>query len=260
MWARQRAPRPDPASRKISRLYPAGQRWSGRSHKVQSPEQERNAPLNKLANPLATLAVAAAASAVLTTAADARGGHRGHFHFRHIHVGPPIFHRYEEPERVYRKPRVVKPAVVATPAPVVKFADGEGRMFDRASKTWFDGAGACWKGSKSFAFRSGSWFYGDARWVQTSTGWGVSSGELPEQVDCTSVKAFAGKIKPVASASEAPANEEVKPAAAKQAPVRTVAPAPAVVAPKAPEATANASDCKKYLPSLGETVSVPCTQ
>ncbi len=215
--------------------------------------------MTKLPIALATLAIAAASSITLTTEADARGGHRGHFRFHHIHVGPPIY-RYEEPERVYRKPKVVKPVAAPAPAPVVKFADGEGRMFDRASKTWFDGAGVCWKGEKTFAYRSGSWFYGDARWVQTSTGWGVSSGDLPEQVDCSAVKAFVGKIKAVSTAAEESANVEPKPSAAKQAsPVRTVDPAPAIVAPKAPEATANASDCKKYLPSLGETVSVPCT-
>ena len=159
--------------------------------------------MSKLPIALATLAIATVSTFALSTEADARGGHRGHFRFHHIHVGPPIYHRYEEPERVYRKPRVVRPAAV--PAPVVKFADGEGRMFDRASKTWFDGAGSCWKGDKSFAHRGGSWFYGNARWVQTSNGWGVSSGEVPEQVDCATVKAFAGKIKPVASAPEAPA-------------------------------------------------------
>lgn len=209
----------------------------------------------KLPIALATIAIATVSSIALTTQADAGRGHRGHFRF--IHVGPPIY-RYEEPVHVYRKPRIVKPAAV--PAPVVKFADGEGRMFDRASKTWFDGASNCWKGGKSFSYRSGTWFYGNARWVQTSNGWGVSSGEVPEQIDCASVEAFAGKIKPAATAAPAPQVEVPKPAAAAKAPVRTVAPAPTVLEPKAPETTANASDCKKYLPSLGETVSVPCTQ
>ncbi|MBN9276998.1 MAG: hypothetical protein J0I57_05110 [Hyphomicrobium sp.] len=230
--------------------------------------------MSKLPIALAALAMATVSSIPLSTEADAGRGFRGHFRFHHF--GPPMI-RHEEPVYVYRKPRVVRrPVAAPAPAPVVKFADGEGRVFDRASKTWFDGSGSCWKGNKTFAYRSGAWFYGNARWVQTSNGWGVSSGEVPEQIDCADTKAFAGKIKPVAAAPEAspaeaakpvaaappaPAPVEVaKPASAKEVPARAPEPKAARAEPKAPETTANASDCKKYLPSLGETVSVPCTQ
>ncbi len=214
--------------------------------------------MTKLPLALTALAVAAISTVTLTTSADA--GRRGHFRFHHFHFSPPV--PVPEPVYVERRRRIVKPAPAArrTPAPApVKFSDGEGRQYDVASKTWFDGAGSCWKGGKSFVFRSGSWFYGNARWVQTSNGWGVSSGDLPEQVDCAGVKAFAGKIKPENTASDAPPAAAPKQAVAQPASVRTVAPAPVVEAPKTPDATANASDCKKYLPSLGETVSVPCT-
>lgn len=215
--------------------------------------------MTKLPLTLTALAVAAASTIALSTSADAGG--RGHFRFHHFHFSPPVHVPPPEPTYVHRKPRVVKPAQAATTAPVVKYADGEGRQYDRASKTWFDGADSCWKGSKGFAYRSGAWFYGNARWVQTSSGWGVSSGDLPEQVDCAGVKAFASKTKPTATAAaDTPANEAPKPDVVKQTPARTVAPVPVAVETKAPDATANASDCKKYLPSLGETVSVPCTQ
>jgi hypothetical protein len=214
--------------------------------------------MTKLPIALTALAVAAASTIALSTSADAGG--RGHFRFHHFHFSPPLPVPPPQPAYVYRKPRVVKPVARSTPAPVVKYADDEGRKYDRVSKTWFDGVDSCWKGSKTFAYRSGAWFYGNARWVQTSTGWGVSSGDLPEQVDCAGVKAFASKIKPTTTAaSDAPVNEAPKPDVVKQTPARTVAPMPAAVETKAPDATANASDCKKYLPSLGETVSVPCT-
>lgn len=236
--------------------------------------------MSKLYIPLAaaTLAVATVSSLGLATDADARGGrggHGGHFRFHHFHHSP-IF-RHEEPIYVYRKPRVIRvmPRVVretprvikpvATPAPAVKYADDAGRLFDRSSKTWFDGTIECWKGSKGFVYRGNDWFYGNARWVQTSNGWGVSSGELPAKVDCSGVKSLAGKIKPVAAVSEAPAPIAVKPAAApKETPTRAAQSSPATPTttstPKNDEATATVGDCKRFLPSLGETVSVPCTQ
>ena len=130
--------------------------------------------MTKLPLALATLAIAAVSTVALTTGADAGRGHRGHFRFHHIHMHSPVF-RHHEPEYVHRRPRVApkiaKPA--AAPAPVVKYADGEGRQFDRASKTWFDGAGECWKGDRAFVYRGDAWFYGKARWVQTSNGWGA---------------------------------------------------------------------------------------
>jgi len=212
--------------------------------------------MTKLPLALAALAVVVASPVALSTSADAGG--RGHFRFHHFHFSPPL--PVPEPTYVRRRPRVVKPVAASTRAPVVKYADGEGRQYDRISKTWFDGTDSCWKGSKGFAYRSGSWFYGTARWVQTSSGWGVSSGDLPERVDCAGVKAFAGKFKPTTAAATSPLSESPKPDVVKQTSARTVAPTPVAAETKAPDTTANASDCKKYLPSLGETVSVPCTQ
>ena len=207
--------------------------------------------MTKLPLALATLAIATVSTIALTSAADA--GRRGHFRFHHFHVSPVFQH--QQPAYVYRKQSVAKPA-----APVVKYVDGEGRQFDRASKTWFDGANGCWKGDKSFVYRGGAWFYGNARWVQTSSGWGVSSGELPDQVDCAAVKAFAGKIESASKGPEVPATDAPKPTATKEVPSRAAATAPSLLDSKPSETTANASECKKYLPSLGETVSVPCNQ
>jgi len=84
----------------------------------------------------------------------------------------------------------------------------QGRQFDPTSKVWFDGKSQCWSGDKPFAFKSGSWFFGDARWVETSSGWGVSTGGLPQQVSCDGIKAFSTKIE---QAEAKPAKSTVEP-------------------------------------------------
>jgi hypothetical protein len=238
--------------------------------------------MNKIALALASTAIAAAASSTLITSAEAggRGGHGGHrFHFR-FHSFPSYTPTYrDEDTYVRRKPKVVvkyitksapkQTAAKATPAASAKTEDSQGRMFDGVTKTWFDGKGQCWKGDKAFAYRSGSWFYGNARWVETSSGWGVSTGALPSQVSCDGIQAFSGRIQ------QAQPNTTVAPAQPKTAqtqapvepPVAQVATAPATTTAPEPQANttppaapANARECKKYFPSVGEMVTVPCTE
>ena len=150
----------------------------------------------KLTLALAATAIAATSSTFITTTAEAggRGGHRFHFRLHQFHQQQHAY-RSEESYVVRRKkPKVIVKQVVKyveKPAPAAKYSDAQGRQFDPTSKVWFDGKGLCWSGDKPFAFKSGSWFYGDARWVETSSGWGVSTGGLPQQVSCDGIKAFA---------------------------------------------------------------------
>jgi hypothetical protein len=204
---------------------------------------------------LAATAVAATSSAFVSTAeAGGRGGLRFHFH-----SVPTVYSSSSEDYAPRRKRVIVKQVVkyVEKPGAAAKNADGQGRQFDPVSKTWFDGKGQCWSGDKSFAFKSGGWFYGDARWVETSSGWGVSTGALPQQVSCDGIKAFSAKIE---QAQAKPV--EVKPAKVAEAtePKIEAVEKPAKVATSNTDTPAKAAECKKYFPSVGEMVSVPCSE
>jgi hypothetical protein len=97
----------------------------------------------------------------------------------HFHSVPTVYSAPSESTPRRRKTRVIVKQVtkyVEKPAPGRQDCGRQGRQFDPVSKTWFDGKGQCWSGDKPFAFKTGSWFYGDARWVETSSGWGVSTG------------------------------------------------------------------------------------
>ena len=109
----------------------------------------------------------------------------------------PYYHKPQTIERAVK--RVVPESVVRKVAPLVKFADGEGRQFDPASMVWFDGESQCWSGSKQFTFKDGDWFYGKKEWVESKGAWKVSSGESPELVSCESVSSFAAKAKAFAA-------------------------------------------------------------
>ena len=217
----------------------------------------------KLTLALAATAIAATSSTFVSTA-EAGGGHRFHFRLHQFALQQRAY-RSEEDYVVRRKKRkvIVKQVVkyVEKPAPAAKYSDALGRQFDPASKVWFDGKGQCWSGDKPFALKSGSWFYGDARWVETTSGWGVSNGNLPQQVSCDGIKAFSTKIeqaeaKPAKTVVE-PKVEKVEQAELKTEPVQKPV---ARVATSNPDTPAKASECKKYFPSVGEMVSVPCTE
>jgi hypothetical protein len=220
--------------------------------------------MKKLTLALATTAIAAAASSTLVTTAEA-GGRGGHgFHFRLHQFANQSAYRDEDDYYIRRRKKVVVKQVVKyveKPAPkpaavVARYVDGQGRQFDLTSKVWFDGKSQCWQGDKAFVFKSGAWSYGDARWIESSAGWGVSSGEVPQQVSCDGIKAFSAKIE---QAQAKPAKSVVEPKVEKveQAEVKPVE-KPAKVATSSTETAAKTSDCKKYFPSVGEMVSVPC--
>lgn len=257
--------------------------------------------MKKLTIALATTAIAAGTASMFASDAEAGRGHRGgglRFHMHHMHMlHMQRQHAYRDEDDDYRyvqRRKAAKAAAAAkaaraaaaaearqeaaarqraarvAQASVARFADGKGRMFDTVSKVWFDGKGQCWMGEEGFGFKSGSWFYGDARWIESSAGWGVTSGTAPEQVSCQGIKAFSGKVqeaeaKPVKA--EPVKSEAVKKVA--EVETRKVEQAEVVsepVAKPAKAATTVATDntpaksgeCKKYFPSVGELVSVPC--
>lgn len=224
--------------------------------------------MKKLTLALATTAIAAVASSTFVTTAEAGrgGGHRFHFRFHNFHNFHQPTYRYREEAEYYvrrRRPKVVtqmtKPVTKSARPAIAKYVDGQGRKFDLASKAWFDGKNQCWRGDQSFVFRSDSWFYGNARWVETSSGWGVSSGALPQQVSCDGIQAFAAKIQQAQTRANTPAVEPAQVATVPATPANATVPETPARA-TAPETSANARECKKYFPSVGEMISVPCTE
>lgn len=174
-----------------------------------------------------------------------------------------------------------KPAPKAEPAPVRFAFDGKGRMFDPVQQAWFDGKGQCWKGDAGWAFVDGKWEYGKSQWSEVNGFWKASSGSQPQTVECATITAFAPKVAPVQTAA-IPAPVTAAPAATAPNAPQTAIPATAQSAQKVadskpvassvttsiqdlPNAGKSASsssplECRKFLPSTGTTVSVPCTE
>jgi hypothetical protein len=181
----------------------------------------------------------------------------------------PYYHKPQTIERAVK--RVVPESVVRTVAPLVKFADGEGRQFDPASMVWFDGESQCWSGSKQFTFKDGDWFYGKKEWVESKGAWKVSSGESPELVSCESVSSFAAKAKAFAAktspkvmiekaqTADKGATSQPAPTPPAQAKIKTAEGDTSAAAQKPMTAPASA-ECKKYFPSVGQMIAVPCAE
>jgi hypothetical protein len=151
---------------------------------------------------------------------------------------------------------------VEKPVAVAKYSDGQGRQFDLVSKVWFDGKGQCFQGSQPFTFKNGGWSYGEARWIESSAGWGVTSGAAPAQVSCDGIRAFEAKlkpaeIKPIAKKVE-PKVETVQKAELQKVELQNNGPETVTKTVKATESSTR-GECKKYFPSVGEMVTVPCS-
>lgn len=167
-------------------------------------------------------------------------------------------HQVVRPSRPVQPEKVIAARKVA---PVVRFADGFGRQFDPTSRVWFDGVSQCWFGREQFTFKGGDWYYGASEWTQSDGAWEVESGASPELVSCESVPSFAAK------AAAHAAKAAMKAEGADKGATRT--PAPATVAPvkiktaegessgTAQKAAAPA-ECRKYFPSIGQMLTVPC--
>jgi hypothetical protein len=179
-------------------------------------------------------------------------------------------------ERVFKekvvKEKVVKEKIVKTaPPPIVKFADGSGRQFDPTSKVWFDGKSQCWWGKQQFTFKDGEWFYGKKEWIEVNGTWKAAGGESPELVSCESVPSFAAKANAIAAKTATQTGKREAENADKGA---TSQPAPATPRPvkiktadgevgssaQKLETPAASSECKKYFPSVGQMISVPCAE
>jgi hypothetical protein len=217
---------------------------------------------------VAVVAVAAlAATAMWAPAAQAKGGGGGHpgggagmkfssgpsqHHNNHIRFRRDTIvastHNAEE-KRIKRVKLATPPADKAV---LIKHADGKGRAFDLASKTWCDGNHHCWSGKHAWTFKDGAWFYGTARWYEADGNWRTDTAEAPIVVDCETVPAFAA-VKP--TTGQALARKEIddtigsEPGNAPQTPIKTVEKAAADTSP---------AECKKYFPSVGEMLPVPC--
>jgi hypothetical protein len=188
-----------------------------------------------------------ASSSLLAPAAQAHGhGGFGRFFFHSpvVVYSPPIEHTY----RAHRRVRYVNRYVERPVEVLVAYADSQGRQYDLASKVWFDGKSQCWSGKRAFVFKGGSWFYGNTPWRQSGGTWQTAAADAPAPVACTTVAAFAAKIEPVAT------KEAIAPKADNVEPTKL-----SNVATTVGTATKSV-ECKKYFPSVGEMVAVPCSE
>jgi hypothetical protein len=218
--------------------------------------------VNKTMLIVASAVVAAAATWVPAAQAKGGGGHHsggGGMKFS----SAPSHHNHH---RVFRRDSFVasgykaeeaKRAKLATlpAAAVIRYADGKGRVYDLASKAWCDGNNHCWTGKYEWTFKDGAWFYGSNRWYEANGTWRTDAAEAPTVVDCETVPAFA-KLKPTTELQvvSRPDEEQTgQPNDTREAapPLKTVEKAPA-------DPGAKPSECKKYFPSVGETLPVPC--
>ena len=208
---------------------------------------------------------ALAAAAMWAPAAQAKGGggghsgggggmkfssgpsqhHHQHFRFRRDSSAVTV---YKADESQLKRAKLVTPPAAA----LIKYADGKGRLYDLASKVWCDGNNHCWSGKYAWTFKDGAWFYGTSRWYEANGAWRTNAAEAPTVVDCETVPAFAA-IKPTTgqefARKEIGDTDVSQPGSAPQAPIKTVEKAAADKSP---------SECKKYFPTVGEMVSVPC--
>jgi hypothetical protein len=205
---------------------------------------------------LLVAAILGGASSILATPADAGMRMGGGFRFRSFifqpnYYSPPTYSSVDEDRPVRRKSAHSKPEKPAPKVPLVKFADGTGRQYDPASKVWFDGKSQCYSGKEAFTYKGDTWRYGSARWSLDNAAWKSSGDSQPELVSCESVPAFAAKANTIASKTAAPA-QSIPPAVIKTAEgdlgsaTKAKAPAP--------------SECKKYFPSVGQMLTVPCSE
>jgi hypothetical protein len=214
--------------------------------------------MSKVNKSLVIVGSAVLAMTTLVSTAQAgkhHGGHR-HHHYRHIYIAPV----YTETYRVVRKP------VVQEKVAVIRYADGMGRVYDLASKVWHDGQNHCWSGKLAWTFKNGAWFYGSYSWSEMDGTWRTSAPEAPTSVACETVPAFAGKVAPTVGQANGQKEFAGEPKAAPKigvSPVKAAEKVPseesAQLAPPADGNAVRASECKKYFPSIGEMLPVPCT-
>jgi len=222
--------------------------------------------MNKTMMILASAVVASATA--LAPAAEAKGGGRsggGGGHGMKFSGGPGKHHHHHH----FRRGAIVtpshsaevsstkrsKPAVgPADRAPIIRYSDGRGRVYDVGSKAWGDGNNRCWTGPLAWTYKGGGWLYGGARWYEADGTWRTDAAEAPRVVDCETIPAFAS-LKPTTELEVARSGPDSGPP---KAPPAVAAPRPAREGSPAASAATKPGDCKKYFPSIGGMVSVPC--
>ena len=227
--------------------------------------------MNKTMMIVASAVVAAGAAWVPAAQAKGGGGHHSgggggsmgmkvssapstHHHFRVFRRDTIVSSSYKTEELRAKR---IKPVVLpADKAPILKYVDGKGRVYDLASKVWCDGNNHCWTGKLGWTFRDGAWFYGTSRWYEVGGVWKTDAEEGPTVVDCETVPVFA-TLKPTTEQQVARRETENSAGLQKDAPA-AVTPIKTVVTTSPGTAAAKPADCKKYFPSVGEMVSVPC--
>ena len=155
---------------------------------------------------------------------------------------------------------LVKFEKVIKKVPLVKFADGFGRQFDPTSKVWFDGRSQCFSGKEQFTFKNNAWSYGGSKWKESNGIWKTTSADVPQLVSCQSVPTFAAKAG--AFAAQTAKREESSKGAVEQ-PKTPPAIVPQVTTAEGEtsepgESAPAPTECKKYFPSIGQMLLVPC--
>lgn len=150
---------------------------------------------------LIAMTVALAAASATVTPAQAKGKGFGIGVGVGLLLGGAILHHRHHHHHhrpvVVPRPVVVQPApqpIAQQPAAVVRNADDQGRTFDLASRTWFDGRDRCWTGTQAWTFQGGSWFYGPATWYENNGQWMTNAANPPSQVDCATIPVFAARM------------------------------------------------------------------
>jgi hypothetical protein len=142
-----------------------------------------------------------------------------------------------------RRTRSVRRKASAQVDTLVRFAGPEGRSYHPSSKVWFDGKSSCWSGKEAFTFKKGVWHYGGAVWAQSGAAWSAAEGAQPELVSCDSDPAFAAHAREYAATATTSSTAGTTVTA-------TSAPEPQKAGIK--------TGCKKYFPSVGQMLTVPC--
>lgn len=219
--------------------------------------------MNKLILAAATAATVLGAGTTLyapTAEAGMRFGIGFHPIFRpHFHKPHSYYHAPDRDEVHSRRRSRTVTAKKKKVAPLVKFADGAGRQFDPASNVWFDGKSRCYFGEEQFTFKNNAWYYGSSKWTEKNGVWKTNADEAPELVSCESVPSFAAKANANAakSASESSkgAAEEPKTPAQTAPKIKT---AEGTIEPETAKSAPERTECKKYFPSIGQMLIVPC--
>ena len=178
-----------------------------------------------------------------------------------------------------------------------KLSDSKGRHFDAIKKAWTDGKGHWWFGHFAWVFIDDNWYYGNARWTYNDGDWSCDDAlrtAQPTRLVAVEARPAAVStalvVKPEPAADASPAQTLPKPI--KQASLPSKLPPPttpqgqlqptgakvgttelpsietaALVTPSiAAENPADAAqpaslvECKRFLPSLSLTITVPCSE